>query len=476
MNIGVALGGLLLHSVCRTGRVLGDENQRGVPAAPGDGAAGDGQSIGGLLQHDLCVHVHTRQQLVCLIDSDGDRVGGDPAGRGARNRDLGDCAGKGLALHRVCGDLDRLPHLHCGDVQLIDAQGHLQITQIIDGTQGLAGFHGVAGLVFLINDGAADGGGDGVVLQLLLGVLHRQLRVSQAVRRVLKLVLQIVPAQGDQCLSLGNGTALRSVDRGDGAAGAGRDCALGLISKGPVSRAAQAVDRGRGHLRRTESAGILHGDGYLPGYGIACAHHLAAGDCLYCPAQCLKGAVQRHLRGLAHIERSGVLGGEWDSQRHGAVVTDSGDGLSLADLIPLFYLQGIQCTGGICLDRLILRRALIAALGLIQRDLRLFDVSGCVITVDLIEYGIRLYGFALLKISGEYLPFDKGGHGIGIGRLEGPAAGERVGDCALGDTFFRVADCRRRRPLNQQKFPGEGQKQDCGYAQDQPPLSMFWFR
>ena len=119
-----------------------------------------------------------------------------------------------------------MSRLHRGDVQLIDVQGHLQIAQVVDGTQGLAGFHGIAGLVLLVDDGPADRGCNGVILQLLLCVLHGQLRISQAVCRVLELIFQIITAQSDQYLSLGNSAAFRDVDRGDSPAGAGRDRAL----------------------------------------------------------------------------------------------------------------------------------------------------------------------------------------------------------------------------------------------------------
>ena len=58
----------------------------------------------------------------------------------------------------------RLSRLHRGDVQLIDVQGHLQIAQVVDGTQGLAGFHGIAGRVLRVDDGPADRGCNGCLL------------------------------------------------------------------------------------------------------------------------------------------------------------------------------------------------------------------------------------------------------------------------------------------------------------------------
>ena len=80
--------------------------------------------------------------------------------------------------------------------------------------------------------------------------------ISQAVCRVLELIFQIITAQGDQCLSLGNSAAFSGMDRGGGAAGTGCDRALRLVSKGAVARAAQTVDGSRGHLRRAETAGF----------------------------------------------------------------------------------------------------------------------------------------------------------------------------------------------------------------------------
>ena len=163
----------------------------------------------------------------------------------------------------------------------------------------------IAGLVLLVDDCPADGGGDGVILQLFLRVFHGKLRISQAVFRILDPVFQIITAQGDQCLSLGNSAAFSGMDRGGGAAGTGCDRALRLVSKGAVARAAQTVDGSRGHLRRAETAGILHSDGHLAGHGVSRADYLAAGDGADCSVQCFKGAVQRHLSSLAQQKLPG---------------------------------------------------------------------------------------------------------------------------------------------------------------------------
>ena len=187
----------------------------------------------------------------------------------------------------------------------------------------------------------------------------------------------------------------------------------------------------------------MHGDGHISGNGVAGSDGIPAGDRLDCTGQRLKRAVQCHLSGLPHVEGSSVLSGEGDGQCHGAVVADGGDGLPLTDLVPLFDIQCVQRTGGICLDYLVFRRALIAALGLRQGDLRLFDVGGGVLAVNLIEHAVLFHHIALLKVGREDLAFDQGGHSIGIGGLEGTAAGKRVGNGPWGDLFLCVGDCRR---------------------------------
>jgi hypothetical protein len=146
------------------------------------------------------------RRSVGVVDAHGDGVGRGAVGGGARHGDLGDGAGIGLALRGVGGDGHRLAHGDLADVQLVDAHGHLQIGQVIDGAQGLAGLHRVAGLVLLVDDGAGDGGFDGVVVQLVLGVLHGELRVGAGCPgRSADLVGEVLAGEGDNGLVLGDG-------------------------------------------------------------------------------------------------------------------------------------------------------------------------------------------------------------------------------------------------------------------------------
>ena len=98
--------------------------------------------------------------------------------------------------------MDGLSYRHLADIQLVNVHGHLQIAQVVDGAEGFSALYGVSGLVLLIHHRPLDGGGDGIVIQLVLGAVHGELRVPQAVPGAQDGILQRVAAQGHQRLTL----------------------------------------------------------------------------------------------------------------------------------------------------------------------------------------------------------------------------------------------------------------------------------
>src|SRR5699024_9550491 len=153
--------------------------------AADDRRVGDGQSIVRAGHLDLGGGVHAGQQLAVIVDADGDGIGRGAGSGCARRGDVGHHALKGLVGDGVGGDADVLPFLHREDLQLIHVQGHFQVAQVVDDAHGgsrrggAVVAHRLPCLDVLLDDGAADGGGDGVVVQGVLGVLHRQLRAAQ---------------------------------------------------------------------------------------------------------------------------------------------------------------------------------------------------------------------------------------------------------------------------------------------------------
>ena len=107
----------------------------------------------------------------------------------------------------------------------------------------------------------------------------------------------------------------------------------------------------------------------------------------------------------------------------------------------------------------------VAALGLVQRDLRLLQRVGGVGGVDGVENGALLHLIPLLKGGGEDAALDEGGHRVGVGRLQGAAAGDGGGDVHAGDLRRGIGGSRRRGALTgAEHLPAYAGRHDQGHA------------
>ena len=91
----------------------------------------------------------------------------------------------------------------------------------------------------------------------------------------------------------------------------------------------------RWRLRGGQATRVPHGNGHGAGEQVAGAQGIRSGHAGHGAVQLLKGAVQRHLGGLAHAEIGGISGGEFQRQQHFGAVADDGDLLPAGHLSPL---------------------------------------------------------------------------------------------------------------------------------------------
>ena len=91
------------------------------------------------------------------------------------------------------------------------------------------------------------------------------------------------------------------------------------------------------------------------------------------------------------------------------------------------------------MDELAVYGLVVAALGLLEGDLRFFQVGGSVGAVDGVEDRALFHGVALFKISGEHFAVHQRFHGVSIGRVQGAGAAEGVGDIPLLRRRFHIA-------------------------------------
>ena len=171
----------------------------------------------GGVQEDLRIHIHAGAETVSFVNTNGDRVGGDAAGGSACNGNIGNYAGIYLALCRVSGNLDLLPHGNLRDVQLINVQRHFQITHIVDDAQRTvrAALNVVAGLGVLGDNSAGDGSGDRIVVQTVLGVFQGSGGIAEADASAFNLIICGAASDGADPLTAGDGIAWQPVQAAD---------------------------------------------------------------------------------------------------------------------------------------------------------------------------------------------------------------------------------------------------------------------
>ena len=414
VNVAVRSG----HAVIRVGgagRILGYKDV----IAAGDGRIGHRENIVGALGHDLCRGVHAGQQVAHLVDADGNGVRGGTAGGGACLGDTGNHALKGLAGNGIGGNGGFLALLDVEDVQLVHVQGHFQVAHIVDDAHGIgrcrAGAHGITHLDILGNDRAADGSGDGVIVHLLLGVFHRELGAAQVVGGVEHLLGQVIARELDQGRVGADLSSLLDAESGDGAAVLGGNALLTLVAEPGGRQGADAVDGGSGRLGSGQVAGVADRDGHGADQQVAAAEGIRAGDGLHAAGDGLKGAVQQHLRTLAHGKVGGVRCRELQLQQQGGVVPDGGDFLPCVDHIAYPHFKGSDGAGNVGADVLGVHSVIVAALGLAEVQLCLFHAADDIGAVDGVKDRALFHHIAHLKIRGQDIALDRRLDGVAVG-------------------------------------------------------------
>ena len=324
--------------------------------------------------------------------------------------------------------MDFLAHGQCADLQLIHINDHLQIAQVVDDAEGAAGGQGVALLGVFLNDGAADGRGNGVVGHIVLLVLHRDLSAAQGLGSRLDGFGQLVAGQLNDDVTLGDRAALLHIDGGNGAAGLSGQGALCLIGKGGRGDGADAIDAGGSGLGGGQTAGIVDPDGDGAHQQVAGAQLIGAGDGGDGAFQRLKGAVQHHVGALAHREVGGVGCREQQVQQHLGAVADDRHLLAAGHLVALCDLEAADGAVHLCADILAVHSLVVAALGLLQGNAGFFQIGGSVRAVDGVEHIALLHLVALFKAAGEDLAVHQRLDGICIGRVQRACAAQGIGD------------------------------------------------
>ena len=298
------------------------------------------------------------------------------------------------------------------------------------GSRGAVASHRLPCLDVFLDDGAADGGGDGVVVHGILGVIHRQLGAEQVVAGCLHLTGQAVAGQLDD-IGPGPHGAARLHAEGGHRAGGGGGKGLGLLVGQPGrTQGADPVHRSGGRLGRRQAAVVGHRDGHRTHQQAAAAQGIGPRDGADGTGDPFIGTVQGHLGGLTHREAGCIRRREIQRQQHHALVPDGGDLLSGRDHIARGHTDGHHRAPDVGADILGVHRILIAALGLVEGQLGPCHAVGGVRAVDGIQHVPGLDHIPFLEIGGE----DGAPHQrldfIGVGRRDGPRIAEHVGDAA----------------------------------------------
>src|SRR5699024_8938278 len=137
----------------------------------------------------------------------------------------------------------------------------------------------------LLNDRAVDGGGDGVVLQALLGALQGELGGGHGVfgvlhrdAGVLTLGGHVGILNGADDLVLGDPVALLDGEADQLAAGLGGDLGTGGVGEASAGGAVRAPHRSGAGGGVGERAGVVHQKGDFPHQRAARPHAVGGGD------------------------------------------------------------------------------------------------------------------------------------------------------------------------------------------------------
>ena len=408
-------------------------------------------------------------------------------------------AGEGLTLQRVGSEGDALAHLQLAHVQLGDVHIKGHAAHVVDDRHVPAAGGGVdvvPRLVVLFNDCSGDGGGDGVIVQHVLGDTQGLLRVGEgqlggadAHRGVVDLALQVGQLKGAQPLVFRHPVPLADgegfhLPRGHG------DHLLGLlIRKGTCLGAGGVADLGGAGGGGVQGAGVVDPDGHA-------AHHRPSGDDAVhiahlrdCAQKGSGGAGDGDGGGLAHREGLGHRPVEGDGQFHHIPVDDLRDGGAGAHRVPLLDVELGDGAGGVGLDGHVvgvvplgLEEIIIGELGLLQIEprplhaaLRRADVVLRVGGVQGEQHLVLLHQVPLLKGGGHDLPPQQGGGPVVVVGFDGARAGDgdrqvlrlsRLGQIHPRQRGYRAVSTG---PQDKQKHHHDGNDDDDGLD----PLALF---
>ena len=182
---------------------------------------------------------------------------------------------------------------------------------------------------------------------------------------------------------------------------------------------ADTVDGGCAGHGGVQGAGVLHGDDHRADGEVAAGKAVGTGDGLDGAGGRLKGAVDGHIHALADKISGGVGGGEIQRQQQGGIIPDDGHLLPGRDDVARLDLQGRDCAADRAADVLGIHSVVVAALGLLKRELGLLHAAGHIRAVDGVEHVALADRVAHLEVGGQDGTLDHRLDGVGVGGGDG---------------------------------------------------------
>ena len=275
------------------------------------------------------------------------------------------------------------------------------------------------------NDGARDGGGDGVAVQGLLGALEGELGVLDGQGGVGQGVLRGLAPDGGQHRPGGHPAAHGHVQVGDLPAGGGGDGLPQPGGQGAAGGAGVCTHPGGGAGCFGEGPGVGEADLHLPHQSAPVPHLVGGGHRLHRAGQGLQSAGQGDLGRLARRDVGGVTGLEGHREGHGGGVGDVGNGRPGGDQVPLLDVEGLDHPAADGLHLEAAGQGVIVHLGLLHRQLGLLEGGLGAARVDAVEELVLLHLVPVLKRGLQDLPGDQGGHLVGLDGGDRARAGHR---------------------------------------------------
>ena len=206
---------------------------------------------------------------------------------------------------------------------------------------------------------------------------------------------------------------------------------------------AHPVDGGGRGLGGGQTAGVGHRNGDGAGHNTAGAAELVgARDGFHHALHRLKGTAEGNGGALAHGKGGGIHGGELQGQQHDAVVPQNGQFLTGLDRVTHPHREGNQSACRRGADILGVHRLVVAALGLLQRDLGGLELVGGIGTVEDIEHFALFNIIAHFKIGAQDGALHQRGDVVAVCGSDGAGVAQGVGDVSPLGAGFNIIQRR----------------------------------